>query len=256
MSVAETAVCVGAVVRRDDSVLLVRQSPGHSLAGQWTIPWGQLTKLRREQGDRVSAYFSNTSGEPALPPTVIDAPVVGARAWGWIVARYALEGLLNWEVDYWSEQCPGNPRCSPGGQLNLEANLIFRAEAYGGPEGVPWASVRLKALRRGAQDAALLRLLEERAPDTAGLIAAAVIPHALGDQVPGQGRGAWSLDPRTYDRARDAILDRLVASEKPFPLSSIRRDPLPRWAWHAERWLISIAMAIVGAAALIYIIRK
>ncbi len=39
---AETVVCVGAVVRRHKSVLLVRQSPGHSLEGQWTIPWGQL----------------------------------------------------------------------------------------------------------------------------------------------------------------------------------------------------------------------
>ena len=38
----ETVVCVGAVVRREDSVLLVRQSPGHSLEGQWTIPWGQI----------------------------------------------------------------------------------------------------------------------------------------------------------------------------------------------------------------------
>ena len=38
----ETVVCVGAVVRRTDSVLLVRQSPGHSLEGQWTIPWGQI----------------------------------------------------------------------------------------------------------------------------------------------------------------------------------------------------------------------
>ncbi len=34
--------CVGAVVRHMDSVLLVRQSPGHSLQGQWTIPWGQI----------------------------------------------------------------------------------------------------------------------------------------------------------------------------------------------------------------------
>jgi len=39
---AETVVCVGAVVRRGDSVLLVRQSAGHSLAGQWTVPWGRL----------------------------------------------------------------------------------------------------------------------------------------------------------------------------------------------------------------------
>ncbi len=38
----ETVVCVGAVVRRADSILLVRQSPGHSLEGQWTIPWGQI----------------------------------------------------------------------------------------------------------------------------------------------------------------------------------------------------------------------
>ena len=39
---SETVVCVGAVVRQSDGVLLVRQSPGHSLEGQWTIPWGQL----------------------------------------------------------------------------------------------------------------------------------------------------------------------------------------------------------------------
>ena len=31
---------VGAVVRRDDEVLLVRQSPGHPIEGQWTVPWG------------------------------------------------------------------------------------------------------------------------------------------------------------------------------------------------------------------------
>ncbi len=38
----ETVVCVGAVVRRANEVLLVRQSAGHSLEGQWTIPWGRL----------------------------------------------------------------------------------------------------------------------------------------------------------------------------------------------------------------------
>jgi len=41
---AETVVCVGGIVRRDDGVLLVRQSPGHSLEGLWTIPWGQLER--------------------------------------------------------------------------------------------------------------------------------------------------------------------------------------------------------------------
>lgn len=32
--------CVGAVIRRANGVLLVRQAPGHSLEGQWTFPWG------------------------------------------------------------------------------------------------------------------------------------------------------------------------------------------------------------------------
>lgn len=38
----KTQLYVGAVVQRDGEVLLVRQSPGHSLAGQWTIPWGHV----------------------------------------------------------------------------------------------------------------------------------------------------------------------------------------------------------------------
>jgi ADP-ribose pyrophosphatase YjhB (NUDIX family) len=38
----KTQLYVGAVVVRDGEVLLVRQSSGHSLAGQWTIPWGHV----------------------------------------------------------------------------------------------------------------------------------------------------------------------------------------------------------------------
>jgi ADP-ribose pyrophosphatase YjhB (NUDIX family) len=39
---AQTTVYVGTVVLRDDRILLVRQSKGHALAGQWTIPWGKV----------------------------------------------------------------------------------------------------------------------------------------------------------------------------------------------------------------------
>lgn len=34
------AICVGAVVVRENRVLLVRQAPEASLPGQWSIPWG------------------------------------------------------------------------------------------------------------------------------------------------------------------------------------------------------------------------
>lgn len=37
-------ICVGAVVTKDDQVLLVRQAQGHPLEGQWSIPWGFVDK--------------------------------------------------------------------------------------------------------------------------------------------------------------------------------------------------------------------
>ena len=73
----ETVVCVAAVVRQDDRILLVRQSPGHSLAGQWTEPWGRLEPgespgaavLRevREEGG-VDAAVDGLLGVQVLPP--------------------------------------------------------------------------------------------------------------------------------------------------------------------------------------------
>ena len=73
---SETIVCVGAVVRRENSVLLVRQSRGHSLEGQWTIPWGQigrgespttaaLREIEEEAG--VSAQIEGLLGIQELP---------------------------------------------------------------------------------------------------------------------------------------------------------------------------------------------
>lgn len=41
---SETIICAGTVVYRGDEILLARQSKGHSLEGQWTIPWGRLNK--------------------------------------------------------------------------------------------------------------------------------------------------------------------------------------------------------------------
>ncbi|NKQ37527.1 MAG: NUDIX hydrolase [Chloroflexi bacterium] len=37
---SRNVVCVGVVVVNDGRILLVRQAPGTSLAGQWSVPWG------------------------------------------------------------------------------------------------------------------------------------------------------------------------------------------------------------------------
>ncbi len=73
---AETVVCVGAVVRKERSVLLVRQSPGHPLECQWTIPWGQIDRgesptaavLREiEEEASVTAQVEGLLGVQELP---------------------------------------------------------------------------------------------------------------------------------------------------------------------------------------------
>lgn len=38
----KSSLFVGTVVSKNDHILLVRQSLGHSLEGQWTIPWGAV----------------------------------------------------------------------------------------------------------------------------------------------------------------------------------------------------------------------
>lgn len=73
---SETELFVGAVVRRGEEVLLVRQSAGHPLAGQWTIPWGRVNagesplaaairEVREEAG--VEASVEGLLGVQELP---------------------------------------------------------------------------------------------------------------------------------------------------------------------------------------------
>ena len=71
-----TELFAGAVVKRGDEILLVRQSHGHPLAGQWTIPWGKvdagespsaaaIREVREEAG--VEAEVQGLLGVQELP---------------------------------------------------------------------------------------------------------------------------------------------------------------------------------------------
>jgi len=80
-------ICVAAIVRHADQILLVRQARGHSLQGQWTVPWGRLeagespadtaTREAREEGG-VQAEVEGLLGVQELP-----------ELWrGWIALAY------------------------------------------------------------------------------------------------------------------------------------------------------------------------
>ena len=195
-----------------------------------TIPWPLLEKRRTQHGERVIFYASNSGGEPAYPPLVVDAALIGARAWGWIVVRYGLDGALNWEIDSRSG-CISNPRCSPGGRLNLDATLIFRGEEVGAQPNQPIASMRLKLLRRGAQDAALLALLSKRDPDRARRLTARMVPRALGDRIKDGQWGRWPLRVSAWQQAHEELLDALAPTPVASPVDPLEDPVTPTWFW-------------------------
>jgi len=55
-------VCVGTVVLQNNRALLVRQAPGHALAGRWSIPWGIVDQDETPE----AAALRETSEEAAI----------------------------------------------------------------------------------------------------------------------------------------------------------------------------------------------
>jgi ADP-ribose pyrophosphatase YjhB (NUDIX family) len=75
------AVCVGAVVLRDNDILFVRQSKGHALEGQWSIPWGVV-----EPGEAPEAAVLRETREESGILARLDGLLgfQNLRAAGWI----------------------------------------------------------------------------------------------------------------------------------------------------------------------------
>jgi hypothetical protein len=197
----------------------------------------QLLEDRRLLGERWQFYASSSGGEPAIPPLVVDSTIAGARAWAWIVARYRMDGALNWEIDF-TAGCVENVRCSEGHVLALDALLAYRGHEVGRADEEPIASMRLKALRRGAQDVALLSLLAQSDAARSRRIAERLIPRALGESWRNTGQGTWSRVQDTYEEARQEILDELTGQG---PNSGIR--PMP---WELISLGFVMAFAYVG----------
>jgi ADP-ribose pyrophosphatase YjhB (NUDIX family) len=54
------AVCVGAIVLQDKKVLFIRQAKGHSLAGQWSIPWGLVDNEESPEGAALRETYEES----------------------------------------------------------------------------------------------------------------------------------------------------------------------------------------------------
>ncbi len=179
-------------------------------------------------GDDVDVYISPFAAgvvpgawtyngtPPWAGAMVLDAADPGVRSWGWIAYRYDVPLWYVWDALYWRDRHNRGRDAAPAHDL-VTAPLTFDdGEDHGNLDGVlafPGAlpSLRLKALRRGIQDRALLEALAGCAGrPAADAIARTMVPRALAGVGPGQ-RATWPRDEADWEAARQRILDELVA---------------------------------------------
>jgi hypothetical protein len=191
-----------------------------------TLDWPTLPLYKRTHGGKWMVYASGTSGEPTVPPVVLDAPLAGARTWGWLVAKHRLEGMINWEVEGDTARCLLREACEDWNGLNLDDTLFYAGNVLPelGEDVAP--SIRLKMLRRGAQDAALLAMLEVERPELRHRLLETLLPDTSDSRAWRQRLGTWPRSTEAYDRARAFMVDILAREGNANQIAGIREEPM------------------------------
>jgi hypothetical protein len=166
-------------------------------------------------GDPFPRWTYN-GAPPVAGAVVLDAETPGPRTWGWIGWRWDIPVWYVWDALYWHDRhnrrgapLPGralDPRVDPvsfddgGDHGNLDGVLALPAPGGCRP------TLRLAAIRRGVQDRALLEAAARCAPGATAMIAAMMVPTALGD-APRSGPPAWPTHEAAWELARRTLIE-------------------------------------------------
>lgn len=168
--------------------------------------------MRSAQAVGRGAWF--LPDEPPYCPSLrIEAPAADPRALAWQAYRYGCDGI-------WIEHAADDLRLRQSAALVATGeSLVYPGSLVGLPERV-LPSIRLKRLRSGLQDYALLRLMERSGRQLlAQTIAQRVVRYgftdACGDNLLSVHAAGWSTDPTVYGLARDLLLQELVNEFEP-----------------------------------------
>lgn len=186
-------------------------------------------------GDDIDVYISPFAVRPGAayaawtyngtPPwagaMILDTDGAAMRTWGWIAYRYRVPLWYVWDVLFWADRYHRGRQAMP---LDLIAEPVTfdDGEDHGNLDGLlafpgVLPSLRLKALRRGLQDRALLERLEACAGAAAAeAIAGGMVPRALGEAKRGDER-AWPIEEEAWEAARLRVLDGIAACPNPSP---------------------------------------
>ncbi len=187
----------------------------------WIINGNYLASERasieraRKRGDQVFWYVSCDQLFPQ-PNLYIDREAADPRIIPWVAWRYELTGFLYWNGTYWGEvlnpwrdpitwkTLPCNLPAAGEGSLFYPGNLVRRFAGQPNIEG-PIGSVRLKLLREGLEERALLQMLAEK-------IGRPAVEKLL-DPACRDIRN-FSRDPNELDRVRKRVIEALLAEQK------------------------------------------
>jgi hypothetical protein len=217
-------------------------------------PGFQLSILRnrRAQGDRFCSY--NGTRPMWGNPELIDLPATDSRVNPWICWKYGVDLLFYWSSSFYAEYNPPHPmgvnvwanNYVPGGNplgvdKSFGAGMLFypgvEAQYTEDSRGVdgPITCIRMKNMRRGAQDYEYLWLADQEGVPVSSIVDQ-IVPRALDDWGTTEYTSARGFNqPPTYpsrghiyDNARYALAQVLELTGKPGrdPVGTLAAYPL------------------------------
>ena len=167
---------------------------------------------RKKEGDKIWFYHS---GHPAVGIHSINASGIEMRSWGVITTRYNFDGHFMWALNL---SDPDQPYHYPGykkdddrfgnGSMVFPGNKLDTIGMNSTPGPIP--TMRLKAWRRGLQDAELILLARKAGHEKEiSQMLRKLIPTALSE---GKENASWSNDPEDWINFRQRLLE--LASNK------------------------------------------
>ncbi|RMF73921.1 MAG: hypothetical protein D6744_15100 [Planctomycetota bacterium] len=213
--------------------------------GVWIPPaqWLSPRNARRVQALGARVWF-----QPDRPPysgTLLRGAASGdVMCLGWLAYRYRTDGI-------WLENVCPSADDADRREASASAPLVYSGRPYGLPNRV-LPSIRLKRLRRAAQDYELLRLLERGgapllAERTARQVARWGFTDACGDDLLSVRAAGWPANPEILRQARD-LIRRELAGE--FSSPETKAQAGGRAAWEQMMLRTAGVDALVSGARL------